>query len=99
MKNEPMRHILLANGVTVQDGKDTDVPTEWIPASEPPKKYRDEYGIPIPFLVCTSGQNYPFITYFYDGKHWGGKGQDVPVTHWMPLPEPPKGDSNGTPKD
>ena len=83
---------LIANGVTVQDGKDTDVHTKWIPASEPPKKYRDEYGIPIPFLVCTSGQNYPFITYFYDGKHWGGKGQDVPVTHWMPLPELPKGE-------
>ena len=94
---------LIANGVTVADGKDTDVPTKhgevkgveidqfnkWIPASEPPKVYRDEYGIPIPFLAYTEDKSL-FITYFVDGKHWGRFGQDLKVTHWMPLPELPK---------
>ena len=75
----------------VVKGVEIDQFNKWIPASEPPKKYRDEYGIPIPFLVCTAGQEYPFKT-FYDGKKWGARGQDVSVTHWMPLPKPPKGE-------
>ena len=80
---------LLANGVTVQEGKDTDVPTKWIPASEPPKKYRDEYGELIPFLVCLDGTDYPFRA-MYDGKVWGDGWGAISVTHWMPLPEPPR---------
>ena len=86
------RHIadhLIANGVTVADGKDTGVHTGWIPASEPPKVYRDEYGIPIPFLAYTEDENL-FVTYLVDGKHWGRFGQDLKVTHWMPVPEPPE---------
>lgn len=73
---------LIANGVTVQ---------EWIPASEPPTEYRDEYGELIPFLVCESGTEYPFRA-MYDGKVWGDGLSAIPVTHWMPLPEPPKGE-------
>ena len=82
---------LIKNGVTVADGKDTDVHTGWTSASEPPKVYRDEYGVPIPFLAYTEDESL-FITYFVDGKHWGRFGQDLKVTHWMPLPEPPKGE-------
>lgn len=71
---------LLANGVTIQ---------EWIPANEPPKKYRDEYGELIPFLVCEYGTEEPFRA-FYDGREWGDGYFGITVTHWMPLPEPPK---------
>ena len=71
---------LIANGVTVQ---------EWIPASEPPKKYRDEYGELIPFLVCEEGTDYPFRA-MYDGKTWGDGIFAVPVKWWMHLPAPPK---------
>ena len=72
---------LIANGVTVQ---------EWVPASEPPKKYRDEYGELIPFLVCAEDTNYPFRA-MYDGKTWGNGIFYVPAKWWMPLPQPPKG--------
>ena len=61
----------------------------WIPASEPPKEYRDEYGELIPFLVCENGTEYPFRA-MYDGKLWGDGIYVVPVKWWMPLPEPPK---------
>ena len=71
---------LIANGVTVQ---------EWIPASEPPKKYRDEYGELIPFLVCAEGTDYPFRA-MYDGKTWGDGIFAIPVKWWMHLPEPHK---------
>ena len=73
---------LIANGVTVQD---------WIPASEPPKKYRDEYGELIPFLVCAEGTDYPFRA-MYDGKTWGDGIFEITVKWWMPLPQPPKGE-------
>ena len=71
---------LIANGVTVQ---------EWIPASEPPKKYRDEYGELIPFLVCAEDTDYPFRA-MYDGKTWGDGIFAIPVKWWMHLPEPHK---------
>ena len=61
----------------------------WIPASEPPKEYRDECMELIPFLVCERGTEYPFRA-FYDGKVWGDGWSKIPVTHWMPLPESPK---------
>ena len=71
---------LISNGVTVQ---------EWIPAEEPPKEYRDEYGELIPFLVCAEGTDYPFRA-MYDGKTWGDGIFAVPVKWWMHLPAPPK---------
>ena len=74
--------LMIANGVTVQ---------EWVPASEPPKKYRDEYGELIPFLVCAEDTNYPFRA-MYDGKTWGNGIFYVPAKWWMPLPQPPKGE-------
>ena len=86
--NEPMQSYLdeadylVAHGVTVQ---------EWIPAEEPPKEYRDEYGELIPFLVCEEGTDYPFRA-MYDGKTWGDGIFAIHVKWWMPLPQPPKGE-------
>jgi hypothetical protein len=74
---------LIANGVTIQ---------KWIPVSEPPK----ENGC---YLVT--------VKHWLDGKpvareaFWNSvdwlsceKRQEITprVTHWMPLPEPPKGE-------
>lgn len=61
----------------------------WIPANEPPEEYRDKSGELIPFLVCEKGTEYPFRA-MYDGKRWGDGFFAIHVTHWMPLPEPPK---------
>ena len=86
--NEPMQSYLdeadylVAHGVTVQ---------EWIPASEPPKEYRDEYGELIPFLVCEEDTDYPFRA-MYDGKTWGDGIFEINVKWWLPLPQPPKGE-------
>jgi hypothetical protein len=62
---------------------------EWIRAENPPEEYRDEYGELIPFLVCCKGTVYPFRA-MYDGTNWGDGIGVLKVTHWMPLPEPPK---------
>lgn len=63
--------------------------SEWISVGKPPEVYRDEYGELIPFLVCCKGTVYPFRA-VYDGTNWGDGIGRLKVTHWMPLPEPPK---------
>ena len=80
--SEEIAENLIGHGVTVQ---------EWIPAEEPPKEYRDEYGELIPFLVCEEGTDYPFRA-MYDGKTWGDGIFAIHVKWWMPLPQPPKGE-------
>lgn len=64
---------------------------EWISVEKPPETYRDESGELIPFLVCCKGTVYPFRA-VYDGTTWGDGIGRLKVTHWMPLPEPPKGE-------
>lgn len=83
---------LLAHGVTVQ---------EWIPASEPPKKITNKV-----IVLCKNG--YRGFGHYedYKGKQtWynleSGKPftdwdledcESYEVTHWQPLPQPPKGE-------
>lgn len=72
---------LIANGVTVQ---------EWHPASDPPKKC-GEYNV-----MIRGGEI--ATTLFYSVRHKGwyffdddDHEEPQDVTHWMPLPQPPKG--------
>ena len=83
---------LIANGVTVQ---------EWIPASEPPKKITNKV-----IVLCKNG--YRGFGHYedYKGKQtWYNLESGKPFTdwdledcesygviHWMPLPQPPKGE-------
>lgn len=73
---------LIANGVTIQS---------WIPVTE---RLPDRNGV---FLVCTKHDFYKTAKvakatfkknsrgFYGQGGYWSN------VTHWMPLPEPPKG--------
>ena len=68
---------------------------EWISVDErlpTEEEYRDEYGELIPILVCEKDTRYPYRA-MYDGTEWGdGLMKIRGITHWMPLPMPPKGD-------
>ena len=80
------------NGVTVQ---------EWIPASEPPKKITNKV-----IVLCKNGyigyghyENYNGKQTWYNlesGKpftDWDFEDcESYEVTHWMPIPDPPKGE-------
>ena len=84
---------LIANGVTVADGKDTDVTDnnvghKWIPVTERLPDTEDRV------LVCCKtkkGLQTINMAYLFNGT-WHGQGSMSGVTHWMPLPEPPKGE-------
>ena len=73
---------LIANGVTVQ---------EWIPVTERlPEKGQE-------VLVFDTRENWTGFAWLRPDETWTALGFDFPfdlgeVTHWMPLPEPPKGD-------
>lgn len=57
-------------------------------------QYRDKAtGELIPILVCVKGTEYPFRA-MYDGKTWGDGWCAVSVLYWMPLPKPPKEETN-----
>ena len=89
---ENAANILIANGVTVQ---------EWVPASEPPKKITNKV-----IVLCKNG--YRGFGHYedYKGKQtWYNLESGKPftdwdweycdsyeVTHWQPLPQPPKGE-------
>ena len=70
---------LIDNGVTVQ---------EWISASEPPK---DTYEY---WIAYKAGGDYSYSTGYFDGNCWRSAitHKQIPVTHWQPMPEPPKGE-------
>ena len=70
---------------------------EWTSVKdELPKEYKD-------MLVCgdihknpENGKWQRVLAYHPEAKHWCTNGEEIikwegyPVTHWMPLPEPPK---------
>ena len=83
---------LIANGVTVQ---------EWISASEPPKKITNKV-----IVLCKNGyMGYGHYEDYKGERTWynleSGKPftdwdledcESYEVTHWMPMPNPPKGE-------
>lgn len=73
---------LIANGVTF--AKDTDVPSKWIPVTER-----------LPETTCRNlaMTKYGFqVLAYFTGKEWRHSPSlsVIDVTHWMPMPEPPK---------
>ena len=81
---EAVADYLLDNGVTF--AKDTNVPS-WIPVTERlPEKNTA-------VIVATDRGDTFQCLYAYDGWDlW--EGYIINITHWMPLPEPPKEDGH-----
>lgn len=76
---------LIANGVTVQ---------QWISASD---RFPERTGSYIVCTdkgaICTAKFYSDFPTGFrYKEQHWNNSRLNKHITHWMPLPQPPKGD-------
>lgn len=88
---ETLADHLLANGVTVQ---------EWFPVTEPPKE-NGRYYVYVKmhdiFYVKIASFYKESVTGLHD-KGWYDYDSDIGfyevknITHWMPLPTPPKGE-------
>jgi hypothetical protein len=66
---------LIQNGVTIQ---------EWVSVDERLPEKTGKY------IVCTAKNAVYCAKYYANGKHFGTE-MNTHITHWMPLPEPPKG--------
>jgi hypothetical protein len=53
---------------------------EWISLED---KLPEKYGMVLAFTECGDID----VVYFFVDASWGGTDK---ITHWMPLPEPPK---------
>lgn len=72
---------LLANGVTVQ---------QWIPGSEPPEVWKTEDDVFVNYIVYTPVIGVDVGNYLKPANRWLCMGIPCEVTHWMPMPVPPK---------
>ena len=91
-------NFLVANGVTF--AKDNDVPNKWIPVSErlPKNDYGKHWKERPHYLVCLTNGLMRVATFGYKEYGWWidshncvlSKEHYTEVTHWMPLPQPPK---------
>lgn len=76
-----------------------DAKPKWISVDE---RLPDKHGKPyVCLLTFPHGGQFPYILNWYEygdngyvnGRHFQDEGLDgMKVTHWMPLPEPPKGE-------
>ena len=81
---------LSANGVTVQSDKDINVPSKWIPVTE---RLPDENSRWV-LCLCVGGAmevlKFDYTMWNWDAQYPGRCYMENYVTHWMPLPQPPK---------
>lgn len=77
---------LVDNGVTVQ---------KWTPASQPPEVWRDEDGSLTNYMVYMPEYGVDIGNFFGSANYWLCLGIPCEVTHWAPLPNPPKEAQHG----
>ena len=79
---ENAANILIENGVTVQ---------EWISVNDRLPEEKVNCIVHYKHAYCDNDDYWAIGTCFYDGEKFQ-IGLAYKVTHWMPLPEPPKGE-------
>ena len=79
---ENAANILIDNGVTVQ---------EWISVNDRLPEEKVNCIVHYKHAYCDNDDYWAIGTCFYDGEKFQ-IGLAYKVTHWMPLPQPPKGE-------
>ena len=80
--NDDIAEKLILNGVTVQ---------EWVPVTERLPKEKVNCIVHYQHAYCDNDGYWAIGVCFYDSEKFQ-IGLAYKVTHWMPLPEPPKGE-------
>ena len=79
---ETVASYLMSHGVTVQ---------EWISVTERLPEEKANYVVYYKHAFCDDESHVGICICFYDGEEFEMDSLHK-VTHWMPLPEPPKGE-------
>ena len=85
---EAVADYLLDNGVTF--ATDTNDGGKWIKADQPPEDWKGEGGYLTSYYIYMPEYGVDIGTYLKPANRWLCFGYPCNVTHWMPLPEPPK---------
>ena len=80
--NDDIAEKLISNGVTVQ---------EWIPVTDRLPEERVNCIVHYKHAYCNNDGYWAIGSCFYDGEKFQTN-LAYKVTHWMPIPEPPKGE-------
>ena len=80
--NDDIAEKLISNGVTVQ---------EWVPVTEKLPEEKVNCIVHYKHAYCDNDDYWAIGICFYDGEKFQ-IGLAYKVTHWMPLPQPPKGE-------
>lgn len=79
-------------------GELSNAASNWIDAnSRPPEAWKAEDGNLVNYLVYMPEYGVDVGNYLQPAKTWVCMGIPCEVTHWKPLPEPPKEDSHEKP--
>ena len=81
--SEEIADHLISNGVTVQ---------EWISVDDRPPEEKANCIVYYKHAFCDDENHIGICVCFYDGDEFQMDFAHK-VTHWMPLPQPPKGDN------
>lgn len=68
----------------IPEQESVEIVPQWIPVTE---RFPEENGI---YLTFNKKKQYEFHMFQTGKRMWKGIWQEDGVTHWMPLPEPPK---------
>ena len=82
VENEKVASYLIANGVTVQ---------EWISVDERLPEEKADCIVHYKHAYCNNDDYWAIGVCFYDGEKFRID-LSYKVTHWMPIPQPPKGE-------
>ena len=83
---EYLADYLINNGVTVQ---------EWVSVDDMPPEPKHEFDERNWYLVALSNGVVKELAYEFNNNSvfgYGWRETAYPVTHWMPMPQPPKGE-------
>ena len=89
-KEELLRALRYDRGQYEKGYADGIAESRWISVNE---RLPDEHRLVLCRWTRGTGASYGFARYNYDNDVWYVSNEGMPeVTHWMPLPQPPKGE-------
>ena len=84
----PAGNETLAFGDFIEGAKWADSHPKWIPVEE--ELPENIGGFSDEVFICTKNKRHELAMYNYISNCWWSQYSDDEITHWMPMPQPPR---------